>query len=227
MGMGRSVVAVSASIVLLLLTLGIGVSPASADIVIDFSTGSNVGIGGSITLFADGNLAGSAIPIGTLTAAGTSADGSYSATGLASGSVPGAANCCASLSFNTGEGGSNFIQIVGSVLGLTAAPETLLSGTISSFSLANGPVGLVAATGQDVKADDLLAALGISGTQFGFFGISLSTDALSPGGSPSTAISTDIKNTAVPEPGSLFLLGAGLLGLAAYARHSRRVENLT
>jgi hypothetical protein len=225
MGMGRSVVAVSASIVLLLLTLGIGVSPASADIVVDFSTG-NAGIGGSITLFADGNLAGAAIPIGTLTASGTAADGNYSATGIASGSA-GGLNCCASLSFNTGEGGSNFIQIVGSVLGLTAAPETLLSGTISSFSLANGPVGLVAATGQDVKADDLLAALGISGTQFGFFGISLSTDALSPGGSPSTAISTDIKNTAVPEPGSLFLLGAGLLGLAAYARHSRRVESLT
>src|SRR3989442_8738907 len=87
----RSIVPVSARIFLLLLTLGIGVSPASADIVVDFSTG-NAGVGGSITLFPDGHLAGSGIPVGTLTAAGRAEDGNYSKAGAAIGPLLGGAN---------------------------------------------------------------------------------------------------------------------------------------
>src|SRR3989442_2982340 len=76
----RSIVPVSARIFLLLLTLGIGVSPASADIVVDFSTG-NAGVGGGIKPFADGDPAGFRIPGGTPPAAGTAKDGQFNKGG--------------------------------------------------------------------------------------------------------------------------------------------------
>ena len=77
----------------------------------------------------------------------------------------------------------------------------------------NASHGLVSASGPDTKSPLLLAAVGLPGnTPFEFFGVSIATNALGPnqGGA---AISTDMANTAVPEPASLLLLGTGLLAL--------------
>jgi hypothetical protein len=82
------------------------------------------------------------------------------------------------------------------------------------------------AYGTDVKNSDLLETLGISTEwPWGFFGWSLVAEnpEMPTNGEPSTgvAISTDIRNTQVPEPTSLLLLGTGLIGLGIIARRRK------
>jgi hypothetical protein len=185
---------------------------AQAAPVIDFHTGL-AGEGGTISW--DGtNLIGSNIPIGAVTVAGSPAGvGVYTVSGTASGS---GGFGFGSLDFNT-SAGNNFITITGCISGLgvgtdsgACVPVDLMNGTFFSWST-NGH-GLLNALGPDTKNAELLSAINWpADLPWEFFGFSLTTDLMSADGTPYAVISTDIKNTAVPEPTTMILLGTGLL----------------
>lgn len=192
---------------------------ARAATVIDFSTGLG-GEGGTIS-WDGSNYIGSNIPIGAATITGAPANnGVFLVNGITGGSGGG---LYGTLNFNTNASG-NMIEIMGCIPGLSIGsvdgagnctePVTLLSGTIQSFDSASTN-GLVSAAGVDTKNSELLTALGLSpSTPFEFFGFSTATvTPLNPDGTPSSAISTDIRNSAAPEPATMVLLGTGLLAV--------------
>lgn len=190
--------------------------PAMAVPVIDFQTGL-AGEGGSISW--DGtNLSGSNIPIGGVVITGApTGNGVYVVSGQATGSGGG---LYGSLSFNT-DPASNFILIEGCIpfFGVGTAPGgscddpvMLLSGVIWGWDTSNSQNGLTNAFGEDAKNEQLLLALGLDTTlPWQFFGVSITTEGLNPDGTPGAVISTDIRNTQVPEPATMMLIGTGLL----------------
>jgi hypothetical protein len=190
---------------------------AQAATVIDFSTG-NAGRGGSITW--DGTtLIGSNIPIGSATILSPTVDDRFDVQGTAMT----AEGFFGSLDFNTSE---NFITITGCIeeLGVgtdsgSCQPVALMDGTFSSWSVnANG---LVSASGFDTKSEELLEAIGLpTDIPWTFFGFSLSTESLGDDGEPVSVVSTDLKNTPIPEPTTMMLLGTGLL--AAFRARRRQ-----
>ena len=233
-------------LVVLLGTLFVGVAmsaPASAT-TIDFATGL-AGTGGSIQVLADGSILGTNIPIGSVIISGAPVnDGTYVVTGTATGTGllpnPG----FGSLNFYTGSTTTaSYITLTGCIAGSIldsglgvgsnpcSSPLLLLSGTISSFDSTRLSQGLISATGADAKNAQLLAALGMpTNTQFAFFGSSFAVSGgLTAGGAAQVATSTDIRNNsaAIPEPGSLLLLGSGALMLASRARRrfAKKLEN--
>jgi hypothetical protein len=197
-------------------------APAYAVAIIDFGTG-DAGSGGTITI-SGGNAIGVAIPIDSLTVNGTAFDKVYNLSGTAASSNQDG-DLAAALIFDTTQ---NSISIIGGIPELFIPDQTvLLTGTFSSFELQNGLfVGSLEGTGPDVKSPLLLRALGLpTDTKFEFYGFSIGFNTKGTG-SPYTATSTDIINTEVPEPGSLILIGSGLLGLyKGTARSSRRLRD--
>jgi len=192
----------------------LGAVPAFGAVVIDFGTGT-AGVGGLYTLLAGGQATGANIPVGSVTVSGAPLNnGVFDTSGTC---VSTDANGSACLNFNTV---ANTITIVGdiSALGIPSG-TTLLTCSFASF-LADGN-GIQMATGPDTKSALLLTALGLpTNTAFNFFGFSIVTNPVIVGGS-STVISTDIRNTGVPEPSAIVLFGTMLLGCCSLLRRRK------
>lgn len=108
------------------------------------------------------------------------------------------------------------------------AGSILLSGTfIGSPEVSNegGSFRIAGAAFTDVKDPDLLAFYGFGATTpfTGFFNISFIASGAAPSGFTSSLVTSgDIVNQAATEPGTLVLLGSGLMGFAYLARRQRR-----
>jgi len=197
--------------------------PGHATAVLDFGTG--VGLsGGSLTVVGTGPsqyFVGSDIPISSLLVKSTPTYPLATYPHGVSFAVTGNADGAGSLDFST-NAGSPFFTITGIVAGLTnPSGELLLSGTITSSALvlfSNSAIFEILG-GFDVKAVDLLTAVGLpAATPFTFTG-SIQGDSPQSTGPPYVIDSTDILNVSkVPEPASLFLLGSGLMALAGVAK---------
>jgi hypothetical protein len=197
---------------------------ANAATLIDFRNGDAV-TGGSITW--DGStLIGSNLPIGLVEVFGAPTNnGVYDVTGAVanSGTATGTAG---SLDFNTQTGAVTLSGcIAGLNVGLTVGgvctqPVPLLSGNLTGFSVDEGR-GRIELMGFDAKNPSLLTAIGLSPTTpFVLDSFALLTDSLRPNGTPVSSISTDVRNSAVPEPATMMLLGTGLL--AAFKARRRQ-----
>ena len=198
---------VKISVMLGLVALG-SVSLNAAAAVISFGTGAT-GYGGSLTSSAGGNWTGSDINIGTLTLAGTTADGTYKIKqGV--------------MNFDTA---ASTLTIAGKIagLGLTSV-QTLLTGTTSNFSYSFNSVSnlnFFSADGASELSDDLLNAVGLAlDTDFDYFGYTIDSNQLEEVVNAGV-VNTSTTPSAVPLPAAAWLFISAIAGLTGAKRMSR------
>lgn len=204
---------------------------AEAGVIIDFATG---GTGATGTISTSGGLitSGSNISMGNMTISGLLSllNGVYDTSGTGANSTTDAIralfgvplNGSAVLSFNVAAG---TFQIDGGIGGLDASlaggstvanTTPLVTGTLISFT-SNGTNAVTFIGGNVVLAASFASAFGITTVPW-------TVNFASVINNLGQTTSADLNITAVPEPGSMILLGTGLLGVAAIARRRLRKQ---
>ena len=202
----------------LLIAIGLLVivpATSRAAAIIEFSTAGG-GAGGFVDRVAD-RFVGVAFPINGVTISGAPRNnGVFDVDGISACQDP--IGGCGYLSFDVN---TQLMALVGSIpeLGVPYIP-LVLGSTFNMTSIAIDVDGIrLRAYGDDTKAAELLAALGLDPSPF-IFDLSVTGTPLVPGRLETFFIGSDVNllnrptvPTPVPEPGSMLLLGTGLFAV--------------